>query len=66
LESCLYKGRKGIMKKKLGPLSLNRETVRCLSSATLSGIAGAVAETGSNPHSVCLTCSCVGCITPPD
>jgi hypothetical protein len=52
------------MKKKPGPLSLNRETVRCLSSTSLLEIAGG-AETGSNPHSVCVTCSCVGCINPP-
>ncbi len=50
------------MKKKLKPLSLNRETVRCLASATLSGIAGG--ETGSNPHSVCVTCSCFNCLNP--
>jgi hypothetical protein len=50
------------MKKKLKPLSLNRETVRCLASATLAEIAGG--ETGSNPHSVCATCSCLNCLNP--
>jgi hypothetical protein len=50
------------VKKKLKPLSLNRETVRCLASDTLSKIAGG--ETGSNPHSVCVTCSCLNCLNP--
>lgn len=48
-----------IMKKKLAPLSLHRETLLCLASATLAGVKAF--ETGSNPHSACLTCTCVGC-----
>jgi hypothetical protein len=49
------------MKKKLVKLSLHRETVYSLTAAAL---AGAAAEPGSNPHSVCVTCSCVGCLNP--
>jgi hypothetical protein len=45
------------MKKKPRPLRLLRETVLCLTSTPLSGIAGV--ETGSNPHSVCLSCTCL-------
>jgi hypothetical protein len=52
-----------IVKKKLEPLSLHRETLRCLASATLAGVKAY--ETGSNPHSACVTCSCVGCDNPP-
>jgi hypothetical protein len=51
------------MKKKLEPLSLNRETLRCLAMDALAG--AKVAETGSNPHSVCVTCSCLNCLNPP-
>jgi hypothetical protein len=47
------------VKKKLEQLSLHRETLRCLASATLAGVKAF--ETGSNPHSACLTCTCVGC-----
>jgi hypothetical protein len=44
------------MKKTLKPLNLHRETLHCLNLAALGGVAAA--ETGSNPHSACLTCSC--------
>jgi hypothetical protein len=48
--------RDDVMKKTLKSLSLHRETLHCLNLAALGGVAAA--ETGSNPHSACLTCSC--------
>ena len=51
------------MKKKLGHLSLHRETLRCLTLTALGGVAKVV-ETGSNPHSACLTCTWVNCPDP--
>ncbi len=49
------------MKKKLQPLNLHRETLLRLSEGVLSG---AAAETGSNPHSACQTCTCFNCPPP--
>jgi hypothetical protein len=46
-------------KQKAGQLNLHRETLRALASAS-AAIGGA--ETGSNPHSACVTCSCVNCL----
>jgi hypothetical protein len=46
------------MNKPTQPLHLQRETLRALETAVLpAGIAGAGAETGSNPHSACVTCT---------
>jgi hypothetical protein len=47
------------VKKKLGHLSLHRETLHRLTLAALGGVNAF--ETGSNPHSACLTCTCVNC-----
>jgi hypothetical protein len=50
------------MKKRTQSLTLHRETLRALEPAALPGIAAG--ETGSNPHSACLTCSCLQCLNP--
>lgn len=50
------------MKKKLAQLDLHRETLRALDPTSLPRLAGG--ETGSNPHTACLTCT-LGCPTPP-
>jgi hypothetical protein len=46
------------VKKKLATLNLHRETIRSLASVTS---AAAAAETGSNPHSACVSCTLANC-----
>jgi hypothetical protein len=50
------------MKKNLAQLNLHRETLRALDPASLMRLAGG--ETGSNPHTACVTCT-LGCPTTP-